>query len=222
MLRFIIMVQENLFSKHRRDYTKLTLSKSELRASPFQQFQNWFHDIEELDNSAPNAMTLSTSTLNGKPSSRIVLLKSYDNDGFVFFTNYDSRKGKELIENPQASLLFYWIELEREVRIEGNVQKVTREESLTYFHNRPRESQLGAWASLQSRPLENREELDQRYSDYEKQFKEKDIPLPNNWGGFRLIPSSFEFFQGRSSRLHDRFLYQKEDKGTWEIVRLNP
>tara|TARA_A100001011_G_scaffold348670_1_gene386660 strand:+ start:130 stop:780 length:651 start_codon:yes stop_codon:yes gene_type:complete len=216
------MVQENLFSKHRRDYTKLTLSKSELRASPFQQFQNWFHDIEELDNSAPNAMTLSTSTLNGKPSSRIVLLKSYDNDGFVFFTNYDSRKGKELIENPQASLLFYWIELEREVRIEGNVQKVTREESLTYFHNRPRESQLGAWASLQSRPLENREELDQRYSDYEKQFKEKDIPLPNNWGGFRLIPSSFEFFQGRSSRLHDRFLYQKEDKGTWEIVRLNP
>ena len=165
-------------------------------------------------------MTLATASKEGVPSVRTVLLKGYDENGFLFFTNYESRKGKELTENPVAELLFYWMDLQRQVRISGKVEKISKLESENYFKTRPLESKIGAWASKQSEVIPDREYLEKQFSEYEKKFKDN-VPLPSNWGGFRLIPERFEFWQGRESRLHDRICYLKKNN-VWEIVRLAP
>jgi len=167
-------------------------------------------------------MTLATASRDGTPSARIVLLKGYDDRGFTFFTNYESAKGKELLENPRAALVFFWPELKHQIRISGTVSKVAREESETYFRLRPIGSRIGAWASRQSQVLRNREELDQRVAELTRQYEGKDVPLPPHWGGYRLAPETFEFWQGRESRLHDRFRYQRVSEREWKIERLSP
>jgi pyridoxamine 5'-phosphate oxidase len=172
----------------------------------------------------PNAMTLATATASGRPSARIVLLKSFDHQGFVFFTNYESRKANHLAENPNAALLFCWLELERQIRIEGRVEKVDEAESLEYFQSRPKESQIGAWASPQSRVIPNRSFIEEKVQAIQNQYFTDDLlPLPPFWGGYRVIPDRFEFWQGRESRLHDRIVYQQAPgKQEWQIVRLGP
>ncbi|MDO8549823.1 MAG: pyridoxamine 5'-phosphate oxidase [Ignavibacteria bacterium] len=196
------------------------LTKSIVDKNPFKQFEIWYQEILKSDVKEPTAMTLATASKKGFPSARTVLLKEYDEKGFLFFTNYESRKGKELIENPAAELLFYWMDLQRQVRISGKVEKTDREDSEQYFKTRPLKSRIGAWASKQSEIIPDREYLEKRFSEFEKKFKD-DVPLPSNWGGFRLIPERFEFWQGRESRLHDRICYLKKNK-EWEIVRLSP
>lgn len=188
--------------------------------NPFKQFAKWFNEVLQSGIKEPTAMTLATATKEGVPSARAVLLKDYDENGFLFFTNYESRKGKELIENPAAELLFYWMDLQRQVRISGKVEKTDREDSEQYFKTRPLKSRIGAWASKQSEIIPDREYLEKRFSEFEKKFKD-DVPLPSNWGGFRLIPECFEFWQGRESRLHDRICYLKKNE-EWEIIRLSP
>ena len=204
----------------RRDYLKGGLLEKDLKPDPVDQFEIWFEEAIAANLVDGNAM--SVSTVDGeRPDSRIVLLKSFDNDGFVFFTNYGSHKANQLEKNPNGSLLFYWAEFERQIRIEGTIGRVSREISQEYFRSRPRESQLGAWASRQSEVVSSREELEQRYRQTEERFAGQEIPLPEFWGGYLLKPVSFEFWQGRANRLHDRFFYRK--KGTeWEIVRLYP
>ena len=197
------------------------ISESSVDKDPFIQFKRWYKLVNDSNISMFDAMILATSTLNGIPSLRTVLLKSVDVNGFVFFTNYFSRKGKELIENPNSALLFYWKELERQVRIEGKIEKVSRSESKEYFHSRPRESQIGAWVSNQSSEIPNREFLDNKFNDLKKKFEDKEIPLPVYWGGYKLIPIYFEFWQGRENRLHDRICYKKI-KDEWRIFRLSP
>jgi len=189
--------------------------------NPFIQFDVWFKEMMELNLPDTNAFLLSTSTKEGRPSSRVVLLKAVDSTGFVFFTNYGGRKSKELDENPFASMLFFFKELHRQVRIEGRIEKVLREESLEYFHSRPRESQLAAWASQQSSKIENRDELEENFKKYSEMYEGKEIPLPDFWGGFRLVPDYFEFWQGQENRMHDRVAYEKN--GTeWLRSRLSP
>jgi len=196
------------------------LKKSSVDKNPFKQFAKWFNEVLQSGIKEPTAMTLATATKEGVPSARAVLLKDYDENGFLFFTNYESRKGKELIENPAAELLFYWMDLQRQVRISGKVEKTDREDSEQYFKTRPLKSRIGAWASKQSEIIPDREYLEKRFSEFEKKFKD-DVPLPSNWGGFRLIPECFEFWQGRESRLHDRICYLKKNE-EWEIIRLSP
>ena len=198
-----------------------SISESLVDQDPFIQFKIWYKQVTDSNISMPDAMVLATSTLNGFPSLRTVLLKSVDENGIIFFTNYLSRKGKELVENPQASLLFYWKELERQIRVEGRVEKVSRSESEDYFHSRPRESQIGAWVSNQSSGIPNREFLDNKFNELKKKFGNKEIPLPDYWGGYRLIPVYFEFWQGRENRLHDRICYKKI-QNSWKIFRLAP
>jgi pyridoxamine 5'-phosphate oxidase len=200
---------------------KMVLDEKDLLPDPVKQFALWFHDAQNAVRSDPTAMTLATASSNGVPSARIVLLKSFDDQGFVFYTNYGSRKSDELLQNPHAALLGYWTELYRQVRLEGRVEQTSREESERYFRSRPRESQLGAWASQQSRVIESREALDRAYADMEKKFGDGEIPLPPFWGGFRLIPRVFEFWQSRENRLHDRILYTRESN-RWKIERLCP
>ena len=197
-----------------------TLTKSSVDKNPIKQFAKWYKEILQSGIKEPTAMTLATASKEGVPSVRTVLLKGYDENGFLFFTNYESRKGKELTENPVAELLFYWMDLQRQVRISGKVEKISKLESENYFKTRPLESKIGAWASKQSEVIPDREYLEKQFSEYEKKFKDN-VPLPSNWGGFRLIPERFEFWQGRESRLHDRICYLKK-KGNWEIVRLAP
>ena len=208
----------------RKDYGQRTLEIADVALDPLAQFENWF--AEALKNPAvhePNAMTLATSSKLGHPSARIVLLKEVSQAGFCFFTNYESRKGTDLLENPFAALVFWWPPLERQVRIEGRIEKVDPSESKAYFQSRPKNSQIGAWASPQSRPIKGREVLDKNLKKLEKQFfLEENLPLPAFWGGYRLIPEKIEFWQGRSSRLHDRLLYSKSGSGTWKIERLAP
>jgi pyridoxamine 5'-phosphate oxidase len=194
------------------------LTKSTVDKDPFKQFEAWYGEVLNSDIKEPTAVTLATSSKDGTPSARTVLLKGFDEDGFVFFTNYESRKGKNLIENPVGELLFYWMDLQRQVRISGRVEKTSREESEEYFKTRPIKSRIGAWASKQSSIIPNREHLEKQFAEFEKKFGD-DVPLPPHWGGFRLIPEQFEFWQGRESRLHDRICYMKKD-GVWEIVRL--
>ena len=170
----------------------------------------------------PNAMVVATVDTQGRPSGRTVLLKGVDERGFTFFTNYQSRKGQELEENPNAALVFYWPDLERQVTVAGEVTKVSREESEAYFHSRPRGSQIGAWASRQSSILQSRSELEQAEKDFETRFAGKPVPLPPHWGGYRLVPDRIEFWQGRSSRLHDRFQFVRNNDGTWSVNRLSP
>jgi pyridoxamine 5'-phosphate oxidase len=198
------------------------LRRSDLNSDPIKQFGNWFTAAIEAGIRDVNAMSLATASPDARPSVRIVLLKSFDQDGFVFFTNYESEKGKQLKANPYAALAFYWIELDRQIRISGKVEKTSRKESLTYFHSRPIGSQLSAWASRQSKVLDGRRVLDARRAEMSERFGNEPIPLPPHWGGYRLKPDRIEFWQGRANRLHDRFRYtQKTDEG-WLIERLAP
>lgn len=197
------------------------LREEDLDPSPFSQFGAWFDDAKRSRIYLPEAMTLSTASPEGKPAARMVLLKGYDGRGFVFYTNYESRKAKELEANPYATLLFHWSTLERQIRIEGAVERVTEEESYAYFSSRARGSRLGAWASRQSSVLSNRAQLESQLREVENQYKGKDIPLPPFWGGYRVKPERMEFWQGRINRLHDRLCYQRAGEG-WSVVRLSP
>jgi pyridoxamine 5'-phosphate oxidase len=206
----------------RREYSLEGLSEGDLDPSPFRQFERWFRQAMDAQVLETNAMTLATATRDGVPSARIVLLKGMDDDGFVFFTNYESRKGNELDENPRAALLFYWAEITRQVRVEGDVSRVSVEESAAYFATRSELSRLGAWASRQSSTIPDRAHLDSRLAELIEEHRESEIPLPPYWGGYRLVPRSFEFWHGRPNRLHDRLCYTREADGQWSIRRLSP
>jgi pyridoxamine 5'-phosphate oxidase len=206
----------------RQDYSAASLSETTININPIKQFDIWFNEAIEAKLHEPNAMTLATATHDGRPSARIVLLKGYDAAGFVFYTNYLSRKGKEITKNPLGAITFFWSELERQVRIEGNIEKLTKEQSDRYFHSRPKMSQFGAVISPQSQEIPNREILETKLSQLEEEYAYKDIPKPSFWGGYILKPRMIEFWQGRSSRLHDRILYKKIDNNNWKKVRLAP
>ena len=205
----------------RTDYQRDQLTEADVAADPFAQFARWFDQALTAGVPEVNAMTLSTVSAEGKPSGRIVLIKDYDQRGFSWFTNYDSAKGQDLASNPFASLLFFWIPLERQVRIEGRVEKLSDAENDTYFFSRPVGSQQGAYASHQSQPIANREALEQQLVDVVAKFGDQP-PRPAHWGGYRLIPERIEFWQGRPSRLHDRIVYEKQADGSWSIQRLQP
>ena len=198
------------------------LRRSDLDPDPIKQFANWFTAAIEAGVRDVNAMSLATTGHDAKPSVRIVLVKEFDQDGFVFFTNYESEKGKQLEANPYAALGFYWIELDRQIRISGKVEKTSRKESQTYFHSRPLGSQLSAWASRQSEVIDARRVLDARMAEMTERFQNTPVPLPAHWGGYRLKPDTLEFWQGRPNRLHDRFRYTRLTDGSWQIDRLAP
>jgi len=205
----------------RREYKLNKLSEETVQNNPVKQFELWFKDVIKLKLPEQNAMILATADKNAKPSARVVLLKGYSKLGFKFFTNYDSAKGKNLSENSFASLLFYWAGLERQIRIEGKIRKLSRLESQKYFNSRPLESRIAAWTSEQSKIIPDREYLELRYKKFHAKFSGKKIRLPPNWGGYILEPNYFEFWQGRENRLHDRICYKKQ-KGKWKIFRLAP
>jgi pyridoxamine 5'-phosphate oxidase len=196
--------------------------ESDILRDPFAQFARWFADAQAEGVREPNAMVLATADASGSPSARAMLLKEVHDGAFVFYTNYGSRKGTALDANPRAAMVFLWEQLERQVRIEGRVQRNSREDSEKYFHARPRESQIGAWASQQSQIVPSRAELEKRESEIEAKYAGKPVPLPDFWGGYRLIPSLIEFWQGRPGRLHDRIVYEREPDGSWQIRRLQP
>ena len=197
------------------------LDEKTIDRDPIKQFQIWFDEAVAAKLPMPEAMTLATATPDGKPSARMVLLKQVDHDGFVFFTNYNSAKAEQLDANPYAALVFYWSQLDRQVRVEGSVVKTTAQESREYFRTRPRESQIGAWASTQSQAISSREVLEQRAHELEELYRERDVDCPEHWGGYRLKPERIEFWKSRIGRLHDRILYQR-DGGGWSITRLAP
>jgi pyridoxamine 5'-phosphate oxidase len=200
------------------------LIESTVNPNPFVQFTRWFHDAHALDAQGldPTAMTLATASADGIPAARMVLLKSFDERGFVFFSHYDSPKGRDLAENPRAALVFYWAPQERQVRLMGDVTRVAPDESQTYFNSRPREARLSTWASRQSTVLPDRAALEARLAEARARFPGDDIPLPPYWGGFRLAPASFEFWQARPGRLHDRLRYTRQPDGAWRLERLAP
>lgn len=205
----------------RTDYTKHGLLEKDLAADPFTQFGRWFDQALSAHIDEPNAMTLATASLDGQPSARVVLLKGFDQNGFVFYSNYESRKGRELDQNNKAALLFFWSSLERQIRIEGVIEKVSVEESKQYFDSRPEGSRIGAWSSRQSTSISSRDILEKNFNKFSQSFAQQDIPLPPYWGGYRLKPHVFEFWQGRESRLHDRLRYRFADD-RWHIDRLSP
>ena len=215
------MTNNNDILNLRRSYSLKELSEDSVSSDPFSQFSIWMNEAMNANLLDPNAMTLATATKNGTPSARTVLLRGFDKSGFVFYTNYESSKAHDLKQNPIASLLFFWVELERQVRISGKVEKISQGESQAYFATRPRESQLGAWASKQSTVISSREALDEQFDEMKKRFENKEIPLPNFWGGYRVIPHEFELWQGRESRLHDRICYTLNEQ-KWKIERLSP
>jgi pyridoxamine 5'-phosphate oxidase len=206
----------------RSNYALSGLNETDLLETPFQQFQLWLEQAIAAELPEPNAMTLATLSAQGKPIARMVLLKGLDEKGFVFYTNYDSAKGKQLTETDSAALVFWWAGLERQVRVEGTVEKVSSEESDAYFQSRPKASQLGAWASPQSQVIENRDVLEERLAQLEEKYATEKVPRPTHWGGFRVIPTAIEFWQGRPSRLHDRIRYELDEKGDWFYQRLAP
>jgi pyridoxamine 5'-phosphate oxidase len=206
----------------RIDYVAGELNVSDLHADPIQQFLKWYEDFNLTKAKDPNAFTLSTVNSDGQPSARILLLKGVDQGGFEFYTNYQSDKGQEIELNPKVALNFFWPDLERQIRIEGLAEKLSVVESTAYFKSRPRGSQLGAWVSPQSNIIDSREFLEKRVEEFSAEFAE-DVPKPPHWGGYRVMPSKIEFWQGRSSRLHDRFAYVPKDGGeNWNIIRLAP
>lgn len=205
----------------RKEYQQHALHENEVDVNPVQQFAKWWKAAIDSYIPEPNAMTLATCNLSGQPSARIVLLKTYTEKGFIFFTNYESRKGIEIEENPKAALIFFWKELERQVRIEGMVRKINEQDSDTYFASRPRSSKIGAWSSPQSQVISHREILDENVKQFEARFGEGDIERPPYWGGYIVEPKMIEFWQGRPSRLHDRIRYSLENT-SWKIERLAP
>jgi len=206
----------------RKDYQLQTLSEADIATDPIVQFGRWWDDAVKSEIVEVNAMTLATADKNGMPSARIVLLKEYDEKGFVFFTNYNSRKGEELLQNPNACLVFFWKELERQVRIVGSTQKISMEESIAYFNKRPDGSKIGAWASPQSLAVAGKVWLKETFDYYRERFKHGEIPKPPHWGGYRVKPIKIEFWQGRPSRMHDRMQYTLQTDGSWTIERLAP
>jgi len=205
----------------RQEYRSASLAESDVDHNPVTQFGKWFSEAIDAQLYEPNVMTLATASLSGKPSARILLLKGFDENGFVFFSNYASKKGHEIAENPQAAMVFFWPELERQVRIEGNIAKVSDEESTAYFHSRPAGSQIGALASPQSTIIPDRQLLENRVQELTEAYADREIPRPEHWGGYVLKPDHIEFWQGRPSRLHDRITYTSVD-GVWTINRLAP
>lgn len=206
----------------RKDYMLKSFDEKDAKADPFDQFDIWWQDAINSNIDEVNALNLCTVDASGKPSGRIVLLKGYDRDGFVFFTNYQSLKGQELLANPQACMIFFWKELERQVRIDGRIEKVTDKENDTYFFSRPEGSQVGAWSSPQSSVIESRQVIENNVKHYQQVFSNQPITRPPHWGGYRVIPYQVEFWQGRASRLHDRLQYRLTEDGNWHLVRLAP
>jgi pyridoxamine 5'-phosphate oxidase len=206
----------------RRDYRQQALDREDLNAQPVQQFRQWFDQACSAELTEPNAMTLACADATGKVSARTVLLKAFDEKGFVFFTNYESRKSKALESNPKAALLFPWLDLERQVEINGTAEKISTAESLAYFTKRPIGSRVGAWVSRQSSIITSRSLLEAKFEEMMTKFKNGEVPLPDFWGGWRIVPEEIEFWQGRSNRLHDRFRYILTTEGTWDINRLSP
>ena len=206
----------------RTDYKAASLSESDIFENPFMQFDKWFSDALNAKVLEPNAMCLATATETGLPTARIVLLKEFDEKGFVFYTNYDSEKGKTLLQNPVAAVVFFWGDLERQIRIEGVVEKVNETESDAYFKVRPKGSQFGAIISQQSTVIPDRGYLEEKLEKLEKKYADKEVERPKNWGGYRVIPNKIEFWQGRRNRLHDRLVYLHQKDGLWKIVRLAP
>ncbi|MCG8319757.1 MAG: pyridoxamine 5'-phosphate oxidase [Cytophagales bacterium] len=215
------MTKSNL-ATIRSDYQKKSLSKREVSANPMDQFEHWFEEATSAEINEPTAMNLSTVDKNGRPTARIVLLKGINDSAFQFYTNYDSQKAQDLARNPFAALTFFWPELERQIRIEGKVEKLSALTSENYFSSRPRESQIGAWASPQSQVIENRYMLEENVKNLKKKYDGKDVPRPQYWGGYQLVPDKLEFWQGRSSRLHDRIVYRLGPDNHWMIERLAP
>lgn len=205
----------------RKEYTKAGLDRDDLEDNPFMQFDKWFKQAIEADILEPNAFDLATVNRDMQPRSRVVLLKYFDKEGFVFFTNYESRKGRDIAHNPKVSMLFPWLDLERQVKIEGQVKILDKKESLKYFLSRPKGSQLGAWVSKQSSIISTRKLLEQKMQEVKQRFKDGKVPIPDFWGGYKIIPTRFEFWQGRENRLHDRFEYA-QDAQNWQIQRLSP
>lgn len=206
----------------RTDYMMADLVEAEAAENAIEQFAKWWEQAQESRIDEINAMTLCTVGADLIPQGRIVLLKGFSDKGFEFYTNYQSNKGKELLAYPNASLVFFWKELQRQVRITGTVEKLSIEESTAYYHSRPRGSQLGAWASAQSTVIENRQVLSQKLSHFQQEYEGTDIPKPEYWGGYKVVPRLIEFWQGRPNRLHDRLLYTKADNNNWKIERLSP
>lgn len=209
-------------SNFRKEYALAGLRYKDLNRNPFEQFELWFKQACDANLPEPNAMSLATVSVQAQPSQRMVLSKYFDREGFVFFTNYESKKARQITENPQVSLLFFWVALERQVQILGNAAKISTAESIKYFATRPRGSQIGAWCSQQSSIISSRTMLEMKFDEIKRKFQNQEIPLPSAWGGYRVVPHSFEFWQGRTNRLHDRFLYSRLDDGSWEIQRLAP